>query len=670
MELGVCYYPEHWPPERWPLDAKLMREAGLSIVRIGEFAWQQMEPAEGEYTWAWLDKAIETLTGEGLHLVLGTPTATPPAWLCRAHPDILPVDNQGRMRKFGSRRHYCPNSATYHEHTRRIVGAMAKRYGQHASVVGWQIDNEFGCHESERCYCERCAVAFRKWLEAKYKTIEVLNPSWGNAFWSQNYGSFSEIDPPNLTVSEANPSHVLDYQRFCSDSFVAYQQIQLDVLRATVAKHQPITTNFMGNYPDLNYHDLAKPLDWVTWDSYPTGYAEFNANALYAPTETRPAFAYDVGDPYVTGYCHDLTRGLKQAPFWIMEQQCGNVNWSIYNTGVRPGSVRLWTWHALGAGASAVVYFRFRATQFAQEQMHSGLLHHDATPDVGYNELLSMLPDRERMNEVSQGDVQAEVAILLDYNDLWGVRLQPHRRDFSYMRHQFVYYRALQRLGIPCDIVPADADLSKYKLIITPTAFMASETLTTRLTEYVSKGGALLVGVRSGFKTVTNVVTDQPLPGVLRELVGATVTAWSSLPPGISFGLKSRIANFSGAAETWAESVEVGGGEPALGGAAESLITYSSGPYQGKSALTDHKLGEGRALYLGFYPTSAQAESLLAEVAQAQHISRLAIMPEGLIACKRGGHTVLLNFTDSSLAGIVNDEVLNVGARDVRVVTR
>lgn len=662
MELGVCYYPEHWPPERWPLDAKLMREAGLSIVRIGEFAWQQMEQAEGDYTWEWLDKAIACLKKEGLKIVLGTPTATPPAWLCRQHPDILPVDNQGRVRRFGSRRHYCPNNLNYHAHTRRIVSAMADRYGQDPAIIGWQIDNEFGCHESERCYCERCAATFRGWLQAKYKTLEALNKSWGNDFWSQNYDDWAEITPPNLTVSDPNPSQTLDYQRFGSDSFVAYQQIQLDCLRDRVAAHQKITTNFMGNYPDLNYHDLARPLDWVTWDSYPTGYAEFNANALYAPTDTRPTFAYDVGDPYVTGYCHDIMRGLKQAPFWIMEQQCGNVNWSIYNTGVRPGSVRLWTWHALGAGADAVVYFRFRATLFAQEQNHSGLLHHDATPDVGYDALLSMLPERERMDAVAQGTPRAQVALLLDYEDLWAIRLQPHRKDFSYMRHQFVYYRALQRLGIPCDVIPADADLSHYKLVIAPTAYMASPQLAQQLTAYVTQGGSLLVGVRSGMKTPTDVVTDQPLPGTLRTLVGATVTAWSALPPGVSFGLSTTIDNFSGEAEAWVEALTPSDGETV------PLIAYSSGLYEGRAAMTDHKVGAGRAWYLGFYPTSAQAQALLAHLAQTQGIARLAILPEGLIACKRGDYTLLLNFTDSSLTGIVKTQALTVGPRDVRMV--
>ncbi|MFM8322887.1 MAG: beta-galactosidase, partial [Chloroflexota bacterium] len=147
MPLGVCYYPEHWPEERWPLDARLMRQAGLEIVRIGEFAWAKMEPAEGRYDWGWLDRAVQTLAAEGLQVVLGTPTPTPPAWLVRTHPEVLPVGRDGQVRQFGSRRHYCHNSPLYRRYTEQIVSALAERYGAHPAVIGWQIDNEFGCHD-------------------------------------------------------------------------------------------------------------------------------------------------------------------------------------------------------------------------------------------------------------------------------------------------------------------------------------------------------------------------------------------------------------------------------------------------------------------------------------------------------------------------------------------
>lgn len=661
MKLGVCYYPEHWPPERWPIDAHLMREAGLSIVRIGEFAWQKMEPTEDNYDWNWLDKAIATLAAEGLQVVLCTPTATPPAWLIKAYPDILPVDSQGRRRNFGSRRHYCANNINYHRYTTRIVTELAQRYGQHPAVIGWQTDNEFGLHETGRCYCQNCTAQFRSWLQEKYKTLEALNEAWGTVFWNQGYSKWAEIDLPMLTVTEANPSQRLDYYRFSSDSVVKYQQLQISLLKPLIAERHFITHNFMGNYPELDCYELARPLDFASWDSYPAGYAEVQADLLYAPSDVRPTFAYDVGDPYVTGFCHDLMRGLKQKAFWVMEQGCGNVNWSPYNVNARPGTVRLWTWHALAAGAEAVVYFRWRAGLYAQEQYHSGLLHHDTSPAVGYDDVLAMLPDRVLMAKIVAEPTQAEVALLFDYKDLWALQIQPHRKDFGYLRHQFVFYRALQQLGIPCDIVPPEADLSNYKLVIAPTAFLVSETLAETLETYVERGGSLLFGIRSGFKTATNVVTDQPLPGLFRDLVGATVADWASLPPGVEFDLQSTIPNFEGKASVWVE---------ALTSDRQPLIAYTSGPFSGKSALVESDTGIGRAFYLGFYPTQAQAVALMVHLANISGVNRLLDhdAPPGLIVTRRGPYTLLLNFTDDVFTISIGGQSVNVKPRDVTVI--
>lgn len=669
MKLGVCYYPEHWPQERWPVDARLMRQAGLSLVRIADFAWAVMEPREGEFSWDWLDQAIEVLAAEGLRIVLCTPTASPPPWLCRADPDILPVDAQGRRRRYGSRRHYCPNSLPYRQHTQRIVTAMASRYGNHPAVLGWQVDNEFGCHDTARCYCEACASSFRAWLKAKYGTMAALNDAWGSIFWSQVYNDWSEIEPPNLTVAEPNPSHVLDYFRFSSDSYLAYQQLQISILRSQISEAQTITTNFMSQFSDLDYYDLAAPLDFVSTSSYPTGHAE-SRSSLYMPSAVQPVFAYDVGDPYLTSLGHALMRDFKlQRPFWIMEQQCGNVNWAAYNTGIRPGTVRLWTWHALASGAEAVIYFRWRAGLFAQEQFHSGLLHHDASLAVGYTDLQAMQAERSLMAEIALAPHQAQVALLLDYDSLWAIRLQPHHRDFEFMRHLFVYYRALQRLGLPADIVSVDADLSSYKLVIAPTAFLATEQLAASLKAYAEAGGTLLFGVRAGFKTMDNQVTGQPLPGHFRSLTGLTVWDWHSLPQGVSYDLSSTIPGLNGPATLWAEALAPD--SPASSSSdpkPQVLAHYTSGPFNTYAALVEQQRKAGRAFYLGWYPDDAQAEALLAHLASQAGLQSLAALPEGLVAFKRGTHLILLNFTDTPLQATAQGRSILVGPRDVIVV--
>jgi len=667
MNLGVCYYPEHWPPERWPIDATLMRKAGLKIVRIGEFAWAQIEPVDGQFNWDWLDQVIRILAAEDLCVVLGTPTAAPPSWLVKIHPDVPPVDVQGRQRRFATRRHYCPNNPNVKRHAGRIVKAMAKRYGSNNTVIGWQIDNEFGSHETARCYCSKCTAAFQGWLKERYKSIEELNLAWGTSFWNQTYFGWDEIDPPNLTVAKPNPSHVLDYYRFSSASVRAFVLLQVDILRK-YAIGQFVTTNFMGDFPDLDYHQLAQPLDFASWSSYPTGYSEVRGPFLYGNEENPPTFAYDIGDPYITGFCHDLTRGLKQKPFWVMEQQCGQINWSYYNTGVRPGNVRFWTWHALASGAESVIYFRWRAGLSGLEQHHSGLLKHDGSLDIGYKELIAMLPERAEMDKTNQTQQSAEVAILLDYENLWAIQIQPHHKNFGYMRHMFIYYRALQQLGITTDIISPESDLSSYKIVIAHTLWMGTKPLAKKIKKYTEDGGIIIFGVRSGFKTSTNLVTQDPLPGPFRELVGVTVSDWHALPPGLDFQVESIIPGLSGPLTLWAESLlpcPVEGKRQKL----SVLAHYSSDPFSSETALTENQIGKGFAYYLGWYPTVQQAKSLLLYVASKSEIDYMDDLPTGLIPIQRGLNYYLFNFNDYPIEVTIQGNTTNIKKRDVSIIS-
>jgi beta-galactosidase len=659
FRLGVCYYPEHWPQARWATDARLMREAGLSIVRIGEFAWAQMEPEEGRFDWAWLDRAVDTLSGEGLAIVMGTPTPTPPAWLVQRYPEVLPVDSEGRGRRFGSRRHVCPSSPQYYRLTDRIVAAMAERYGRRPEVIGWQIDNEFGCHDTARCFCDKCGLAFREWLRSRYGTLHALNEAWGTAFWSQWYTDWEQIGPPILAVTEQNPSQVLDYYRFSSDAWVKYEAFQARLLRERGDPQKFISHNYMGNFPDLDYHKLGEPLDLVTWDSYPTGYAEVSAEQLYMPGEPRAPHAHDVGDPYVTGFCHAITRGIKQAPFWVMEQQCGHINWALRNTGVAPGAVRLWTWHALASGAEAVVYFRWRACRFAQEQMHSGLRKHDGSADLGYDEVMAMKGERGLMDEVDAAAYAPEVAILNDYEDLWAIQLQPHNRDYSYQRGQFALYRACQRLGIGCDLVSPDADLSRYKLVLAPALTLSPAELAARLRAYVEGGGHLVLGIRSGFKTESNVVTEQPLPGVFRELVGVDVRAWHSVPAATKYPLALGGAQFDACA--WAEALVPGAD-------ARAVAEWTGVPFAGTAALTERQAGAGSAWYWGWHPGANDGIAVMRLLAGRAGVSSLPEpLPEGVLLVRRGPRKLWFNFTDHAQSVEAAEDAVIVPPRDVAI---
>ena len=309
--LGVCYYPEHWPEDIWAEDARRMAETGLTWVRIGEFAWSRMEPIEGAYDFDWLDRAIEVLGAAGLKVILGTPTATPPIWVVEKHPDMLAIDDQGHPRKFGSRRHYCFSHLGYRTECTRIVTKLAERYGGNPHIAAWQIDNEYGCHQSVLSYSEAARAGFRDWLAQKYQSPDALNRAWGNVFWSMEYGDFAQVDLPNLTVTEPNPSHELDFRRYSSDQVVAFNKLQTDILRAHT--DAPLIHNYMGLVLEFDHFDVGADLDIASWDSYPIGFLSDRMDA--EPDHIRRFLRQ--GDPDCQAFHHDLyPRGWCRARWW------------------------------------------------------------------------------------------------------------------------------------------------------------------------------------------------------------------------------------------------------------------------------------------------------------------------------------------------------------------
>lgn len=418
--LGTCFYPEHWPRDRWAGSFRQMRDLGLRYVRMAEFAWARMEPRPGEFDWSWLDEAVDLAGRTGLEVILCTPTATPPAWLVAAHPEILQVGKDGHVRKFGGRRHYDFASPAYRAESQRITRAIAGRYGTHPSVVGWQTDNEFGDHDTGRSYGPASATAFREWLAGKYLgDIDALNVAWGTVFWSQEYNDFGQIDPPNLTVTNPNPSHVLDFARFSSDMVVQFQEEQVDILRE-LSPGRWVTHNYMRLCHEFDHFATSRCLDFVTWDSYPTGAVDFSPM-----TDENRLLRARTGDPDLGGFNHDLYRGMcRNGAHWVMEQQVGHINWAPWNALPADGAVALWTAQAYAHGVSCVSYFRWRAATVAQELMHSGMLRHDETLDRGGQEVTGL-----ELPGMAVANVQASVVILHDYESLWMMQEQPHSQD-------------------------------------------------------------------------------------------------------------------------------------------------------------------------------------------------------------------------------------------------
>lgn len=505
--LGVCYYPEQWPSEIWASDAQRMVDVGLTWVRIGEFAWSKIEPSQGEFDWAWLDRAIQTLGDAGLQVVLGTPTATPPRWVVDKYPDMLAIDAQGQPRKFGSRRHYCFSHEGYKTECARITSELAKRYGQNPFVSAWQTDNEYGCHDTTVSYSDAARVAFQGWLRNRYQgsendgDITTLNKAWGNVFWSMDYDNFDQIDLPNLTVTEPNPAHAMAFRRFSSDQVVVFNRLQVDILRKY--SDAPITHNYMGRITEFDHFKVGADLDIASWDSYPLGFLEDRVGA--SPVHQRE-FARQ-GDPDFQALHHDLYRAVGRGRWWVMEQQPGPVNWAPHNPAPLPGMVRLWSLEAFAHGAEAVCYFRWRQAPFAQEQMHAGLLRPDSVDADVMKELAQVNAELSEMPNVSIG--QTSVALIFDYDADFAWATQPHGAGLNYFGLILDTYRALRALGLSIDILPhTTRDFSGYGVIAAPGLMHMDTALKTALDQ---ADGQVVLGPRSAARN-DEMAIPIPLP--------------------------------------------------------------------------------------------------------------------------------------------------------------
>ena len=365
--LGVCYYPEHWPQAFWAEDARRMREMGIAYVRIGEFAWSRLEPSRGDFDWDWLDRAFDVLGGAGLKIVLGTPTATPPKWLMDEHPEIAPIDEQGRPRGFGSRRHYTFSSPVYIRESARIVEALARRYGGHAALAGWQTDNEYGCHGTVLSWGPHDLAAFRDWLRRRYQTPDELNAAWGKVFWSMEVAGFEDVALPNLAVTETNPAARLDFRRFASEQVRAFNRMQADIIR----RHSPgrlVTHNFMGFFTDFDHFALAEHLDFAS-----VGFlSDRLRRALSVQRRRARPLGGDLASRYRAVPSRSLSRGRARPVVGDgAAARAGELGALEPDSGARHGEALGIEAHA--HGAEVVCYFRWRQAPFAQEQMHAGL---------------------------------------------------------------------------------------------------------------------------------------------------------------------------------------------------------------------------------------------------------------------------------------------------------
>ena len=600
LHLGASYYPEHWPEERWPEDIRLMQEAGMTVARLGEFAWSSLEPAEGEFRLDWLERVISQLASAGIASVLGTPTAGPPAWLTQQHPDMLAVDEYGRRAQHGNRCHYCVNSPEFHAATQRIVSALAERFGPNPSVIGWQTDNEF----HRVCYCERCQKLFQKFLQDRYGSLEALNERWSTSYWSQSYSAWEQIPIP---IGPHNPGLMLEFKHFITESYRKFQRLQVETLRPCLPEGVWITHNFMRWFDGYDHYIMSEDLDIASWDWY-VGMGHH--------------------DYLSSGVLHDQVRGFKNKNFWLIETQPGSINWKPINTTLDRGETRAMAWHAVAHGADAILYWQWRSALGGQEQMHGTLVDQSGRPRPFYEEAQQLGRDFAEVSSLLAGsEVQASVAMLNDYDSLWSLKWQPHHRDFDYVEHFIHYYRPLATLNVPVDVLSAKAltdveQLAAYRLVIAPALLIQNQATVETLQKYVSQGGHLVLTARSGMKDEYNALLPLRQPGGLGEIAGVEVEDFYALLEPVAV----TGTWFEGQASLWAERlVQIGKKE------ARVIARYrkSNGWLDDQIAISVNGVGSGLVYYVGAYLDEPAQQSFFARVLKIARVTTI-VSPPGI----------------------------------------
>ncbi|MBR6030221.1 MAG: beta-galactosidase [Clostridia bacterium] len=627
--MGVCYYPEHWPERMWAEDLDRMKENGIGTVRIGEFAWSKIEPVEGCFTFDFFDRFMGLCAEKGIRVIFGTPTATPPAWLTEAHPEVLNARMDGVLYRHGGRKHTSCNSPVYLDYCRKIVTAIAERYGHHPALAGWQIDNELNC-ETADYYAEADDEAFRVWCRERYGSLDALNEAWGTVFWNLTYTDWSQVHIQRPTVTNAvNPHMLLDYSRFISDSVIRFAALQAEILRKHSREDVFITTN--GLFGRLDNHRLTDEcLDVMTYDSYP--------NFAYGLDR-----AFDPKAMNDRGWSRALTEVSSVCPhFGIMEQQSGPGGWynRMESSAPRPGQLSLWALQSVAHGADFVSFFRWRTCPFGTEIYWHGILDYDSRTNRRLREVKSLSGKLDRLQELCGADHAAAFGVLHDYDNQFDADIDVWHRRLAQASEEGIF-EASQRLHAPYDRVllrddtPAEALLA-YPVLMYPHPLIMTAERVSILKRYVEKGGTLIMGCRAGLKDIHGRMVTQPQPGLLRELTGTTVEDFTF----------ASIAEETPYAMLGAQRLETPVFNDVLTAdeGTKVLARYASSYYAGAPALTEKLIGEGRVLHFGAVFSRETARLLLSLCGLNEPFREWISAPEEveLVLRRKGGQRWLI----------------------------
>jgi len=619
LRLGAAWYPEQWPESHWDADLTLMEQAHFNVVRIGEFAWSTLEPAEGQYNLAWLDRAITLAAKHHIAVVLGTPTDAPPAWLTTKYPETLRIDADGHRAEHGGRRQFNYANPLYRRLCFEIATQLARRYGRNPNVIGWQIGNEY----TDESFDPATRTQFQQFLRDKYKTLANLNAHWTTAYWSQTYTDWSQIP---LEATHGNPGLLLEHKHFVTATWRSFQRNQVDALRPHISCSQFITTNIGGLAwsDNWDHYAITADLDLASWDDYVgQGHLDAPKNAML----------------------NDFVRGWRRQNFWVMETEPGSVNWAPINNALAPGETRALAWQTIGHGADAVLYWQWRSALNGQEEYHGAIVGPDGTPLPIYSELQQLGEDFIRTTTaLSNTSPQATIALLHTYDSRWAIDFQPHTRLYDQQQVLLRFYKPLSRLaqsrGESIDIIDPtqSGPLSQYQLLVAPSLNVIDETLAAKLLAYVQQGGHLLLGPRSGMKDQYNALNPQRQPGPLASALGARVAQYYALEKPVDLVTipdstrSSKLETPHATADTWAEALTVQSPDTVVD------LKYSDpeGWLDQQPAMVTRQVGNGSITYLGTLPNELQMQRIFNQAMWDARIPPYNPPADGFELCSRG----------------------------------
>ena len=627
---GGDYNPEQWldRPDILAQDIELMKKARVNTVTLGVFSWSALEPQEGVYTLDWLADIIHNLYANGIHTILATPSAARPAWLAHKYPEVRRVRADRVRELYNRRQNYCYTSPLYRDKVRRIDQKLAQRFGSDPAVILWHISNEMGGD----CHCELCQAEFRRWLQARYGSLQALNKAWNARFWSHDYTAWEQIESPAPQGENAVQALALDWKRFVSDRHIDFLKFERDIVKE-VAPDAKFTANMMYRFDGIDYFKMAKEIDVASWDNYPT---------WHKPTETVEETALD------TAMMHDLFYSMKGKPFLLMESSPSFTNWQPISKQKKPGIAELAALQTVAHGADSVLYFQWRASRGAEEKFHGAVVGHDGRQDArAFTETVQVGEKLESLSGIAAVQREKQALIIHDWQNKWALEgsCGPRNAGLGYWDELKRHYNALARAGIAVEFGDETADLTGYRLVVVPMLYLLTDDFAKKLCDFAQNGGTVVVTYWTGVADESDLCRLGDTPYGLTGLLGLRRTEID----GMYDGETRRCTPVSGCTLPEAQaSILCEVAVPNDTDPAEPLSVYAEDYFAQHPAAAVHKYGAGRAYYLAsrfdedfyraFYNDAAKELGLAPAWQQP--------LPAGVLAVKRGSYVFVQNCTE------------------------